>query len=137
MTVWIMGAGPGDPELLTLKGRRLIEQASLIIYAGSLVNPALLSWAKPGTPIYDSAGMTLESICALYAEHAPEKGTIARLHTGDPSVYGAIQEQIGFCDTHGIPVEVVPGVSSVFVAAAARSRLYDPAFSHARRKAEA
>lgn len=122
MKVSFIGAGPGDPELITLKGRARIEAANIIIYAGSLVNPALLDWAGPGTQVYDSAGMTLEAVLDLYAHHQHSQGLIARLHTGDPSVYGAIQEQIDFCIGLSLEVEVVPGVSSVFAAAASLQR---------------
>ncbi len=122
MKVAIVGAGPGDPELITVKGRRLLEAADIIIYAGSLVNPELLAFVRLGIPIRDSSGMTLEEIVAIYAENADKDGLIVRLHTGDPSLYGAIQEQIDFCAGHDIPVEVVPGVSSVFAAAAALKR---------------
>lgn len=122
MRVAIVGAGPGDPELITLRGKRLIATADLIVYAGSLVNPAVLQWKKPDTTAYDSASMTLEEVCKLYDEHRDRAGLIVRLHTGDPSMYGAIQEQIDYCDQHDIEVEVVPGVSSVFAAAAALKR---------------
>jgi precorrin-4/cobalt-precorrin-4 C11-methyltransferase len=113
--VWIVGAGPGDPELITLKGKRLISEADLVIYAGSLVNPKLLKFARPGVPAFDSASMTLEEVLALYDDRAALEGSIVRLHTGDPSIYGAIQEQIDHCEAAGIPVEVVPGVSQSLV----------------------
>lgn len=122
MRVAFIGAGPGDPELITVKGARLVAEADVVIYAGSLVNPALLSGARPGIPVFDSAGMTLEEVLAVYEEHKDEAGLIARLHTGDPSMYGAIQEQLDFCAGLGIETEVVPGVSSVFAAAAALRR---------------
>jgi precorrin-4/cobalt-precorrin-4 C11-methyltransferase len=122
MKVWIVGAGPGDPELITLKGRRLLEEADLVVYAGSLVNPALLEFARPGVAVFDSASMTLEEVLSLYDERKALAGSIVRLHTGDPSIYGAIQEQIDHCEAAGIPVEVVPGVSSVFAAAASLKR---------------
>jgi precorrin-4/cobalt-precorrin-4 C11-methyltransferase len=122
MKVWIVGAGPGDPELITLKGRRLLAEADLVVYAGSLVNPELLKLARPGVPAFDSASMTLEEVLSLYDERAALEGSIVRLHTGDPSIYGAIQEQIDHCESAGIPVEVVPGVSSVFAAAASLKR---------------
>lgn len=122
MKVWIVGAGPGDPELLTLKGRRLLEGAACVVYSGSLVNPRLLEFARPGIPVWDSASMTLAEVLAIYAERRDLSGDIVRLHTGDPSIFGAIQEQIDWCKTQGIPVEVVPGVSSVFAAAASLGR---------------
>jgi precorrin-4/cobalt-precorrin-4 C11-methyltransferase len=118
----MVGAGPGDPELITLKGRRLLGEADLVVYAGSLVNPRLLEFTRPGVPTFDSAAMTLEQVLALYDERKDAEGTIVRLHTGDPSIYGAIQEQIDWCEAAGIPVEVVPGVSSVFAAAASLRR---------------
>ncbi len=122
MRLAIVGAGPGDPELITLKGRRLLGEADLVIYAGSLVNPALLEFRRPDAKVYDSAAMTLEEVLAIYDENAGREGLIVRLHTGDPSLYGAIQEQIDHCLARGMEVEVVPGVSSVFAAAAALKR---------------
>ncbi len=122
MRVAFIGAGPGDPELITRKGARLLGEADVVVYAGSLVNPALLGLARPGTPAYDSAGMTLEEVLAVYEERRAEPGLIARLHTGDPAMYGAIQEQLDYCEASGIETEVVPGVSSVFAAAAALRR---------------
>lgn len=122
MKVWIVGAGPGDPELITVKGRRLLGEADLVVYAGSLVDRRMLEYAKSGVPAYDSAGMTLEEVLSLYRERKALEGNIVRLHTGDPSLYGAIQEQIDWCKAEGVPVEVVPGVSSVFAAAASLGR---------------
>lgn len=119
MKVYFIGAGPGDPELLTLKGLRLLTEADIVIYAGSLVNPEILASAKPGAEILDSAGMSLNEVSAVYLRAKPEPGIIARLHTGDPSLYGAIQEQMDFCRRENIPFEVVPGVSSFSAAAAA------------------
>lgn len=118
MRVVFIGAGPGDPELLTIKGKKIIEEADIIIYAGSLVNPKILSCARPGIPTHNSAGMDLEDVTNIYRREKDRRGIIARLHTGDPSLYGAIQEQIDFCRTEGIPTEVIPGVSSFFAAAA-------------------
>lgn len=122
MRVCFVGAGPGDPELITVKGRGLLERADIVVWAGSLVNPALLERCRPDALVYDSAGMTFEEVAAVYEEHREREGLIVRLHTGDPSMYGAIQEQIDFCAARGIPTEVVPGVSSVFAAAAALKR---------------
>jgi precorrin-4/cobalt-precorrin-4 C11-methyltransferase len=115
--VIFLGAGPGDPELITLKGRRLLDEADLIVYAGSLVNPALLDGVR--AEIYDSAGMTLDEVMAvlLAAWQAGKKAV--RLHTGDPALYGAIREQMQRLEQEGISYEVVPGVSSAFAAAAA------------------
>ncbi len=119
MRVCFIGAGPGDPELLTVRGLSRIGEADIIVYAGSLVNPALLQHARRGAEVLDSASMTLEQVTDVYRRHSAEPGLIARLHTGDPSIYGAVQEQIDFCREAGIPVEVVPGVSSMSAAAAA------------------
>ena len=117
--IYFIGAGPGDPELLTLKGRRLIRQADVLIYAGSLVNPRILSLQKKDAAAYDSASMSLQEIVALMTREATRGKTIARIHSGDPAMYGAIREQMICLDRKRIPYEVVPGVSSVFAAAAA------------------
>jgi len=119
MKVYFIGAGPGDPELLTLKGKNIIARADIVIYAGSLVNPRILSFAQSGVPAFNSAEMDLQEVTRIYKREKDRAGTIARLHTGDPSLYGAIQEQIDFCRREGIAVEVIPGVSSFFAAAAA------------------
>ena len=115
--VVFLGAGPGDPELLTLKGRRLLDDADLVVYAGSLVNPALLEGI--GAVCHDSAALDLEAIMTLLADGYRRGLRTVRLHTGDPAVYGAIREQMQWLDARAIPYEVVPGVSSVFAAAAA------------------
>jgi precorrin-4/cobalt-precorrin-4 C11-methyltransferase len=112
-----LGAGPGDPELLTLKGRRLLDEADVIVYAGSLVNPALLDGVQAA--VYDSAGMTLEAVLAVLVAAWQQGKKVVRLHTGDPSLYGAIREQMQRLTQESIPYEVVPGVSSAFAAAAA------------------
>lgn len=113
-----VGAGPGDPELITVKGRRLLEQADVVVYAGSLVPAAVLGWTRDGCELHDSAAMTLDDqVRVMAAAHATGKAVV-RLHTGDPSLYGAIGEQMRALDARGIGYEVVPGVSS-FVAAAA------------------
>lgn len=122
MKVYFVGAGPGAVDLITIRGKHLIEQADVVIHAGSLVNPDLLRWARSDAQMLDSSGMELGAILSVYSVHAKRHGTIVRLHTGDPSVYGAIQEQIDFCVASGIPWEVVPGVSSVGAAAAAVGR---------------
>lgn len=122
--IHFVGAGPGDPELVTMRGRRFLEEAGTIIYAGSLVNPAILDWAKPGCQIYDSAGMTLEQVLeAMEAAEKTGKDTV-RLHTGDPSLYGAIREQMDALDCRGIPWDVTPGVSAFSGAAAALGAEY-------------
>ena len=118
-TVWFVGAGPGDPDLLTVKGRDLIAQAGAILFAGSLVSEAATRWAPPGCEIADSKGMTLEEICHWLASRALRHRTVIRLQTGDPSLYGALIEMVQPLDAAGIPVRVVPGVSSAFAAAAA------------------
>ena len=115
--VVFLGAGPGDPELLTLKGRRLLDDADLVVYAGSLVNPALLEGI--GAVCHDSAALDLEAIMTLLADGYRRGLRTVRLHTGDPAMYGAIREQMQWLDARAIPYEVVPGVSSVFAAAAA------------------
>ncbi|HOF87022.1 MAG TPA: precorrin-4 C(11)-methyltransferase [Armatimonadota bacterium] len=117
--ILFVGAGPGDPELITVKGQRALREADLVLYAGSLVPTALLQWAKPDAACRDSAGMHLEEQIALMAEaHAAGK-SVVRLHTGDPSLYGAIGEQMAALDRLGIPYRVIPGVSSFLAAAAA------------------
>lgn len=117
--VHFVGAGPGDPDLITVRGRRLLETADMIIYAGSLVNPALLDAAGKGCIIYDSAGMTLEEVLGKIAECERNGGETVRLHTGDPSLYGAVREQMDALDSSGIPWDVTPGVSAFSGAAAA------------------
>lgn len=119
--VHFVGAGPGAEDLITVRGQRLLEEADVIIYAGSLVNPALLKAAKPGCAIYDSASMTLEQVVAVarQAHEATAAASVVRLHTGDPSIYGAIREQMDELDELGIPWDVTPGVSSFCGAAAA------------------
>ncbi|MCL1913065.1 MAG: precorrin-4 C(11)-methyltransferase [Eubacteriaceae bacterium] len=116
--VYFIGAGPGDVELITVKGMGVLSKADCIIYAGSLVNPQLLDYAKAGCEVYDSAGMTLEEVVQVMFANE-EKGLLtARLHTGDPSVYGAIREQLDLLESRQIPFEVIPGVSSFSAAAA-------------------
>ena len=115
--VHFVGAGPGAPDLITLRGAELVKSADIIIYAGSLVNPAILSMAKPDCRVYNSAEMTLEQVLAVM-EGAPG-ADIVRLHTGDPCLYGAIREQMDRLDALGIPWDDTPGVSSFCGAAAA------------------
>ncbi|MCC8194833.1 MAG: precorrin-4 C(11)-methyltransferase [Deltaproteobacteria bacterium] len=114
-----IGAGPGDPELITVKGKRLIETADLILYAGSLVPEALVAQRKPGTGAIDSSGMTLEETHALMREADLAGKDVARVHTGDPALYGAVREQMALLDAEGIAYRVVPGVTAAFAAAAA------------------
>lgn len=113
-----VGAGSGAPDLITIRGMNRLKQADVIIYAGSLVNPELLEYAKESCQIYNSAGMTLEEVLDVMCKGYQQGQDIVRLHTGDPSLYGAIREQFDYLEQENIPYEVVPGVSS-FVAAAA------------------
>jgi len=116
--VWFVGAGPGNPELITVKGLSLLRDADVLIYAGSLVNPELI--AKSGAPVkLDSWGMKREEIIAAMEDAYRSGKTVVRLHSGDPSLYGAIIEQIEELEKLSIPVEIIPGVSSLFAAAAA------------------
>ena len=119
MDVSFVGAGPGDVELITVKGQRLLREADVIIYAGSLVNPALLSLAKQGAAIYNSASMTLDEVIEVMVEFTNNGKKVVRLHTGDPSIYGAIQEQMDALEKKKISYDVVPGVSSFLATAAA------------------
>ena len=116
--VYFIGAGPGDPELLTIKGRRIIEQADVIIYADSLIDSRVCSFARKTAEIHKSASLTLSEITEIILSAVKEGKTIARLQSGDPSIYGAIREQIAVLEEHGIEYEVIPGVSSLFAAAA-------------------
>ena len=117
--VHFVGAGPGAPDLITRRGAALLADADCIIYAGSLVNPALLGLAKPGCAIYNSAEMTLEQVLDTIRATEQAGGTTVRLHTGDPCLYGAIREQMDALDADGIPYDDTPGVSSFCGAAAA------------------
>lgn len=117
--VHFIGAGPGDPELITVKGSRLLGEADLVVYAGSLVDRELVRSHAPRAEVYDSSSMTLEETTAAIAEGVTAGKQVVRLHTGDPSIYGAIQEQMAELDRLGITYEVIPGVTSAFAAAAA------------------
>ncbi len=114
--VYFIGAGPGDPELITIKGRKLLDEAQVVIYAGSLVNPELLDGIK--AEVFDSARMNLDEIIEIIKTSIRHGKSVVRLHTGDPSIYGAIREQMERLDRFGIPYEVVPGVSSAMAVAA-------------------
>ena len=116
--VYFIGAGPGDPELITVKGKKIVEKADIIIYAGSLVNREIINCHKEGAEIYNSASMNLDEVMEVTVTAQKAGKLVARVHTGDPSIYGAIREQMDVLDEHGIEYEVIPGVSS-FVAAAA------------------
>ena len=113
--IYFIGAGPGAVDLITVRGQKLLTEADVIIYAGSLVNPQLLDYAKAECAIHNSASMTLEQVIAVMLE-AKDK-VVVRLHTGDPCIYGAIREQMDILDTHNLEYKVVPGVSS-FIGAA-------------------
>ena len=122
MKVYFIGAGPGDPELLTIKGKEILEQAEIVVYAGSLVNKEILKYAVNSEETHNSASLNLEEIESIF-KRAKESGkNVARLHTGDPSIYGAINEQMVLLDNLHIEYEVIPGISS-FQAAAAALRL--------------
>ena len=117
--VHFVGAGPGAPDLITLRGKTFLEQADVIIYAGSLVNPRLLSYAKEECQVYNSAHMTLEEVIAVMEQAEEEGKTTVRLHTGDPCIYGAIREQMDILDEKKIAYDSCPGVSSFCGAASA------------------
>ncbi|WP_027407542.1 precorrin-4 C(11)-methyltransferase [Anaerovibrio sp. RM50] len=120
----IVGAGPGDPELITVKGKRLLEEADVIIYAGSLVPEALLGYAKEGCEIHNSASMSLPEVLEVIEKSVAAGKNVVRLHTGDPAIYGAIQEQMDALNKKGIEYQVVPGVSSFLATAAALKQEY-------------
>ena len=122
--VHIVGAGPGDPELITRKGYRLVQEADVVIYAGSLVNPAILESCKEGCEIHNSASMSLDDVLAVTKASVAEGKTVVRLHTGDPAIYGAIQEQMDALKEMGITYDVTPGVSSFLATAAALQQEY-------------
>ncbi|NCD08644.1 MAG: precorrin-4 C(11)-methyltransferase [Negativicutes bacterium] len=122
--IYFVGAGSGAVDLITVKGKDLLEKADLIIYAGSLVNPGLLQYAKPECVIMDSAHMTLEEVIEAMVPASKAGKLVVRLHTGDPSVYGAHREQMDILRKHGLDFEVVPGVSSFCAAAAALKAEY-------------
>lgn len=122
--VHFVGAGPGAPDLITVRGADLLRKADCVIYAGSLVNPALLEHTKPGCEIHNSAVMTLEQVIEVMRKADSEKKDVVRLHTGDASLFGAIREQMDELDRLGIPYDSTPGVSSFCGAAAALSAEY-------------
>ena len=119
--VEIVGAGPGDPDLISVRGRQLLERADLILYAGSLVPKELTLCAKPGATVRSSADMSLEEQCSLMKDFYDRGKYIVRLHTGDPCIFGAIQEQMAYFDSQGMDYHITPGISS-FLAAAAELR---------------
>lgn len=120
--VWFVGAGPGAADLITLRGARIISEADVVIWAASLVHPEILSHASPRAEVLDSSRLTLEQILARYVEAAERAERVARVHSGDPSLYGAIQEQINALQRLGLDWEIVPGVSSLAATAAALGR---------------
>ena len=122
--VYFVGAGTGAVDLITVRGMRLLENADVVIYAGSLVNPALLDYAGKNCQIYNSAKLTLEEVIDIIKEAEANNKTIVRLHTGDPSIYGAIREQMDQLDKLGISYETCPGVSACFGAAASLNLEY-------------
>ena len=122
--VQFVGAGPGDPDLITVKGQSALMTADTVIYAGSLVPEALLKWTRPETFSIDSAPLNLDQIVDIIASHWNAGKRVVRLHTGDPSLYGAIFEQMAALDARNIPFAVVPGVTAAFAAAAAMGLEY-------------
>ena len=122
--VHFVGAGPGAPDLITLRGAALLGRADVVIYAGSLVNPELLELCRADCAVYNSAGMTLEQVLAVMTAAETEGKTTVRLHTGDPSLYGAVREQMDALTAAGIPFRTTPGVSSFCAAAASAGAEY-------------
>ena len=122
MKVYFIGAGPGDPDLLTIKGKEILKQAEIIVYAGSLVNKEILKYALNARQVHNSAFLNLEEINEIFKKAKENSHNIARLHSGDPSIYGAINEQMVLLDKLGIEYQVIPGISSFQAAAAALCR---------------
>ena len=122
--IHFIGAGPGAEDLITVRGARLLGEADVIIYAGSLVNPGLLKYKKESCTVYDSASMTLEQVIEVMRETERRGGDTVRLHTGDPALYGAIREQMDELDRLGLAYDVTPGVSAFSGAAAALQAEY-------------
>ena len=122
--VIFVGAGPGDPELITVKGKKALEDADVILYAGSLVPSAVLRWADPDVITIDSAPLALDEIIARMCAAHQEGKRVVRLHSGDPSLYGAIQEQIAELEKRSVPYKIIPGVTAAFAAAAAMGQEY-------------
>lgn len=117
-TVWFVGAGPGAADLLTLRAARVIAEADIVIWAASLVHADVLDHARPGAEVIDSSQLPIEGVLPLYQRAAEQGLTVARIHSGDPALWGAVQEQLELCRVLGLAVEIVPGVSS-FTAVAA------------------
>ena len=118
MKVYFLGTGPGDPELLTLKAKRILEESDIIVYAGSLVNREILKFTRRDAALHDSSTMGLEEILEIYREAKEAGKIVARIHSGDLSIYSALQEQLDWCEKEGIDSEIVPGISSFQAAAA-------------------
>jgi precorrin-4/cobalt-precorrin-4 C11-methyltransferase len=116
--VWFVGAGPGAADLLTLRAARVIGSCDVVVWASSLVHPGVLAHARPGAQVADSAALSLEDMRALYQRALDEQLTVARIHSGDPALWGAVAEQRDLCDSLGLPHETVPGVSAYSAAAA-------------------
>ncbi|WP_077210555.1 precorrin-4 C(11)-methyltransferase [Bacillus dakarensis] len=119
MKIYIIGAGPGAPDLITVRGLKLLQEADVVMYADSLVSEELIDQAKPGSEVLKTAGMHLEEMVEIMENRVREGKKVVRVHTGDPAVYGAIMEQMVLLKEKSIDVEIVPGVSSVFASAAA------------------
>ena len=122
--IHFVGADSGAADLITVRGQKFLQEADIIVYAGSLVNPQLLDYAKPGCSIYNSAKMTLEEVMEVMIEGAEQGKTVVRLHTGDPCLYGAIREQMDILDEKGLDYDYCPGVSSFCGAASALNLEY-------------
>jgi len=120
--VVFIGAGPGDPELITIKGKKMLEKADVVIYTGSLLNPEILKYAKPTAELYDSAKMHREEVFEIFAKSAQEGKLVARVHDGDPSFFGALQEQLAFLEKEKIAYTIIPGVSCLQGSAASLKR---------------
>jgi len=120
--VVFIGAGPGDPELITIKGKKILQKADVVIYAGSLLNPEILKYAKPDAELYDSATMHREEVFKVFVESARDGKLVARVHDGDPSFFGALQEQLDFLDKEKIAYTIIPGVSCLQGSAASLKR---------------
>lgn len=118
MKVYFIGAGPGDPELLTLKAKRVLEEVDIVVYAGSLVSREVLKFVKKGAVLHDSSTVELKDILRIFSEARREGKSVARLQSGDLSIYSALQEQLDWCEREGIDTEVIPGISSFQAASA-------------------
>jgi len=120
--IFFIGSGPGDTELITVKGKRLLQEADVVVYAGSLVNEKVLRYARKDAAVYNSASMNLEEIMKTMVDAAKAGKKVVRLHTGDPTLYSALREQADILEREEIPYEIIPGVSSAFASAAALKR---------------